>query len=125
MWSTRLNRGVGAGRQTTVACALTNGGGAYFNTSFNDDRSPTGTFVANKSFYSGYQTSILGNVSINWIKEVVTKNGTAGPGYEHPPFFAYVGVHAPHLPSQPAPWYAENTFMDQSLAKHYLSLIHI
>jgi N-acetylglucosamine-6-sulfatase len=95
-----------------------NGGGNYFNTSFNDDRSPTGMFHANASFYAGYQTSILGNVSINWIKEVVTKNGTAGAGYKHPPFFAYVGVHAPHLPSSPAPWY-EEAFTEPSLANHY------
>jgi N-acetylglucosamine-6-sulfatase len=96
-----------------------NGGGAYFNTSFNDDRSPTGHFVANASFYAGYQTSILGNVSIDWIREIVTKNHTAGAGYTHPPFFAYIGVHAPHLPSSPAPWYAKNTFTDASLASRY------
>lgn len=98
-----------------------NGGGAYFNTSFNDDRSPTGQFVASPSFYAGYQTSILGNVSINWIKEIVTNNGTAGSGYTHPPFFAYVGVHAPHLPSQPAPWYVDNTFNDPGLSSHYMT----
>ena len=98
-----------------------NGGGAYFNTSFNDDRSPTGKFHANKSFYSGYQTSILGNVSINWIKEIVTNNGTAGKGYVHAPFFAYVGVHAPHLPSTPAPWYTNNTFTESNLSRYYMT----
>ena len=96
-----------------------NGGGSYFNTTFNDDRSPTGLFHANASFYAGYQTSILGNVSINWIREIVTQNGTARGGHPHPPFFAYVGVHAPHLPSTPAPWYADNTFTDPSLATRY------
>ena len=57
-------------------------------------------------------------MSINWIREVVTQNGTQGKGYEHPPFFAYIGVHAPHLPSSPAPWYA-NAFADPSLASRY------
>jgi N-acetylglucosamine-6-sulfatase len=95
-----------------------NGGGNYFNTTFNDDRSPTGKFHANSSFYAGYQTSILGNVSINWIREIVTNNGTAGSGYKPPPFFCYVGVHAPHLPSSPAPWYT-NEFVDPELASHY------
>ncbi len=26
----------------------------------------------------------------------------------HRPFFAWVGPHAPHLPSTPAPWYLEH-----------------
>merc|ERR1712232_1002562 len=66
-----------------------NGGGSYFNTEFYDDRSPTGVFKANSSFYAGYQTSILGNVSINWMREIVQANGEDS----HPPFFAYIGVH--------------------------------
>lgn len=49
---------------------------------------------------------------------MVTKNGTAGKGYAHPPFFAYIGVHAPHLPSTPAPWYT-TPFADPSLANRY------
>ena len=62
-----------------------NGGGAYFNTTFNDNRSPTGQFTANSTFYAGYQTSILGNVSINWITEVVTDNGMCRPATSHRP----------------------------------------
>lgn len=57
-------------------------------------------------------------MSINWIREIVTRNGTASKGYKHPPFFAYIGVHAPHLPSSPAPWYA-GTFTDPSLSNRY------
>jgi hypothetical protein len=30
----------------------------------------------------------------------------AGP--THPPFFAWIGPHAPHLPSTPAPWYTDH-----------------
>ena len=68
-----------------------NGGGNFFNTQFFDDRSPTGTFTANSSFYAGYQTSILGNVSINWIREIVHGGRAAsGDGASHPPFFVYV-----------------------------------
>ena len=49
-----------------------------------------------------YTTSVMGNASVTWIKSVLDKGKT------HPPFFAWIGPHAPHLPSTPAPWYAEH-----------------
>lgn len=49
-----------------------------------------------------YTTSLIGNTTLRWIRSVVE----AGP--DHRPFFAWVGPHAPHLPSTPAAWYLEN-----------------
>jgi N-acetylglucosamine-6-sulfatase len=49
-----------------------------------------------------YTTSLVGNKSISWIKSILA----AGP--THPPFFAWLGPHAPHLPSTPAPWYLDH-----------------
>jgi N-acetylglucosamine-6-sulfatase len=48
---------------------------------------------------ANYTTSLLGNASLAWIRSIV------GQGKDHPPFFAFMGPHAPHLPSTPAPWY--------------------
>eukprot|EP01084_Bolivina_argentea_P254514 427889_1 len=52
-----------------------------------------------------YQTSVLGNASIEWFKEI-TKN------YPNKPFIAWIGPHAPHCPATPASWYA-NEFNDR------------
>eukprot|EP00051_Salpingoeca_urceolata_P006520 m.86125 g.86125 ORF g.86125 m.86125 type:complete len:112 (+) comp14865_c0_seq2:941-1276(+) len=46
-----------------------------------------------------YTTSLIGNASLSWISDVVES------GRDHPPFFAYLGPHAPHLPATPAKWY--------------------
>ena len=50
-----------------------------------------------------YTTSQIGNASIAWMKEVIDS------GADHPPFFAYLGPHAPHKPATPAPWYANHS----------------
>jgi hypothetical protein len=39
---------------------------------------------------SDYTTSQIGNASIEWMRHVVE----SGP--DHPPFFAFLGPHAPH-----------------------------
>lgn len=49
-----------------------------------------------------YTTSVLGNASVEWIRSVLSSGKT------HPPFFAWIGPHAPHLPSTPAPWYLDH-----------------
>lgn len=49
-----------------------------------------------------YTTSVLGNASIDWIRSVLSEGKT------HPPFYAWIGPHAPHLPSTPAPWYEDH-----------------
>jgi len=38
-----------------------------------------------------YTTSVMGNASVDWIRSVI-----ADPS--HPPFYAWIGPHAPHLP---------------------------
>lgn len=49
-----------------------------------------------------YTTSLIGNRTLEWIRSVI------GKGESHPPFFAYLGPHAPHLPATPAPWYLDH-----------------
>jgi len=49
-----------------------------------------------------YTTSVLGNASVAWIRSVLEMGKT------HPPFYAWIGPHAPHLPSTPAPWYSDH-----------------
>ena len=48
-----------------------------------------------------YTTSLIGNATLRWLRSVV-----AAPAPRRP-FFAWVGPHAPHLPSTPAPWYLD------------------
>ena len=43
-------------------------------------------------------TSVIGNQSLMFIESSLQADR---------PFFAYIGVHAPHLPSSPAPWYKD------------------
>ena len=45
-----------------------------------------------------YMTSVIGNRSLSFIESSLQSGK---------PFFAYIGVHAPHLPSTPAPWYKD------------------
>ena len=44
----------------------------------------------------------MANASLKWIESVLRQGDT------HPPFFAWIGPHAPHLPATPAPWYADH-----------------
>ena len=39
----------------------------------------------------------MGNASVDWLRGVVADK-------THPPFYLWLGPHAPHLPSTPAPW---------------------
>lgn len=113
-----------------------NGGGDYNGPScmFYDNESPTGSItcdqVQKRSGYgAGYETSVIGNKTVEWINSVAsaktpsvpTAPGTAGNAAAdaaRKPFMAYVGVKAPHVPSTPAPWYA-NHFQNKSLDVHY------
>jgi arylsulfatase A-like enzyme len=95
-----------------------NDGGNYVgpNCKFFDNEAPGGSItceqVQNQSGYgAGYETSVIGNKTVEWIKKV-------GSGASTKPFMAYVGVHAPHLPSTPAPWYKDH-FNDTALEVHY------
>lgn len=60
------------------------------------------TLHASGSAPEEYTTSMVGNYTLDFVKRVV-ESGTG-----HKPFFAWVGPHAPHLPSTPAPWYMDH-----------------
>ena len=57
-------------------------------------------------------TSQIGNASLAWIQSVVQRGG---PG--HPPFFAWLGPHAPHKPSTPPQWYENHSIGELPLVK--------
>ena len=78
----------------------------YFQAWFNNNGTPMHTGVLPKD----YSTSVIGNASLAWIKEVTAQK-------DHPPFWVGIGPHAPHLPSTPAPWY-ENLWPSGLHAKH-------
>ena len=48
-------------------------------------------------FGTTYQTSQIGNRTLRWL------DAEALP--DPRPFFAYIGIHAPHYPAEPAPWH--------------------
>lgn len=89
-----------------------NGGGDYYNPEFSWASAGTQSSdvqFKNCTYNNGacYSTSVIGNVSLNWIKEV-----TAQPEAERKPFFAFIAVKAPHIQdgpgwptTLPAPWY--------------------
>lgn len=66
------------------------------------DFGPRGLSNNSVGILPDYTTSVVGNASLSWIRSVVSQ------GAGHKPFFAYLGPHAPHLPSTPAPWYADH-----------------
>eukprot|EP01051_Picozoa_sp_SAG22_P001741 SAG22_NODE_72_length_22344_cov_95.586559_8_plen_259_part_00 len=70
----------------------------FFNCSWVDDAKLTQT----GDVPADYTTSVMGNKSVAWIRQVVEGKP------EHPPFYAWIGPHAPHLPSTPAPWYEDH-----------------
>ena len=74
--------------------------GGQLDASTNAACAPAGDF---QFPMENYTTSVVGNVSIEWIRKVV--KGTAGPS---PPFFAYVAPKAAHEPFNPAPWYRDH-----------------
>jgi len=47
---------------------------------------------------TNYSTSVIGNVSMAWIRKVVQEDASK-------PFFAYIAPKAAHEPFNPAPWY--------------------
>jgi N-acetylglucosamine-6-sulfatase len=70
-------------------------------------------------FGTVYQTTQIGNRSLDWIQELADNGDALVPGpdgvtlarADSKPFFAYLGPHAPHFPATPAPWYT-NAFDD-------------
>ena len=80
----------------------------YYNKTENDVNyyNLTNSFVyLNTSDPSSYQTSQLGNASLEWIESKLSQNEA---------FFGYIGVHCPHVPYTPPKWF-ENEFNNVSL----------
>jgi N-acetylglucosamine-6-sulfatase len=73
---------------------------AYYVNTFNSDGRLVTT--GDSSNASAYLTAWVGNQTIPWLTRVATAAAAGGK-----PFFAYLGPHAPHFPSEPAPWYAD------------------
>ena len=72
----------------------------YYENTFNIDGSLYTTGARGNA--SAYLTSFLGNHTLAWLNRVAAANAAGGP-----PFFGYLGPHAPHFPAEPAPWYAD------------------
>ena len=93
---------------------LANGGGDYFGPAWVTKNAGVG--IPNVSYkfpLVNYTTSVVGNLSIAYIRKIV---GSAEAGAAHPPFFAYVAPKAAHEPFNPAPWYADH--WDSSWPEH-------
>lgn len=98
---------------------MVNGGGDYLNPSFywaSKGVDPTSVHFNNCTGYPCYSTSVIGNASIDWIRDHVASANDEDPK----PFFAYVSVKAPHLQDGegfpkaiPAPWYSNSTIPEQ------------
>lgn len=76
---------------------------AFYNekwTNFTTDKSghATGSVVHSGQKPEDYTTTMVGNASLRWLQSVIAQ------GPDHPPFFAFLGPHAPHLPSTPPPY---------------------
>eukprot|EP00038_Savillea_parva_P030217 m.76389 g.76389 ORF g.76389 m.76389 type:complete len:690 (-) comp9057_c0_seq1:74-2143(-) len=71
----------------------------YQNGTFFDNDSPNNAFNA-AGYAGGYLTSVLGNKTIEWIKNVTVSQSDR-------PFFIYFAPHAPHSPATPAAWYVD------------------
>ena len=70
-------------------------GPSYYEQTWNDQ----GEYRKSGSQPENYTTSLIGNATISWIRDVILSKKT--------PFFAGIGPHAPHLPSTPANWYKD------------------
>ena len=66
-----------------------------YNLSYNAN----GEIIKTGDAPTDYLTAVVGNRSLSWLNNV-----TSGPDADQP-WMAYVALHAPHLPAEPAPWY--------------------
>eukprot|EP01083_Nonionella_stella_P111184 326010_1 len=65
---------------------------------------PNGTLTIDKNISltpSLYQTSMIGNASIEYLSEIINNKSNTKP------FFTWIGLHAPHYPADPAAWYSD------------------
>ena len=70
--------------------------GEYFPSFYYDSGEPSGVW---NNTEAQYETALLGNRSINWLREAATDPRGR-------PFFLYLAPHSPHGMALPAPWYA-------------------
>eukprot|EP00947_MAST-08B_sp_MAST-8B-sp1_P006067 g6067.t1 len=63
-----------------------------------------------------YTTSLMGNATMRWLRSVLESNKKKEAA-DKKPFFAWIGPHAPHLPSTPAKWYLDHPVGDQPVVK--------
>ena len=81
-----------------------NGGGSYISPSFATHGLMASAGIADGAIQynnapANYSTSVIGNVSMAWIRHTVATDPQR-------PFFAYIAPKAAHEPFDPAPWYA-------------------
>lgn len=84
---------------------LANGGGSYIAPQFATHGLMAAAGIADGAIHlsnapANYSTSVIGNVSMAWIRHTVATE-------PHRPFFAYIAPKAAHEPFDPAPWYAD------------------
>lgn len=78
--------------------------GEYFPSFYYDSREPSGMW---NNSDAQYETALLGNRSISWLREAATDpNGR--------PFFLYLAPHSPHGSALPAPWYTSLNIKDSA-----------
>ena len=68
---------------------------SYYNQTWVDQ----GKIVNTGDKPNEYTPSLVGNYSLDWLKSIENENK---------PFFAYLGVKAPHGPATPADWYLDH-----------------
>lgn len=95
---------------------LCNGGGEYLNPSFfwaSRGVDPTTVQFNNCTDFPCYSTSVIGNASIDWIRDHLASEK------KQQPFFALVSVKAPHIQdgpgfpkATPAPWYQNVSILE-------------
>ena len=63
---------------------------------------------------SNYATSVIGNATVAWLREILLLQQSQQPQQPPRPFFAFVAPHAPHTApagqSMVAPWYTHASF---------------
>lgn len=69
----------------------------YFNVTWNLN----GSMLYTGEAANEYSTSIIGNYTINFLRDVANGLGDGKP------FHVVAGVRAPHNPMTPAPWYVD------------------
>jgi arylsulfatase A-like enzyme len=75
----------------------------YFNNSFNLN----GANVQFGDEPSDYMTSLIGNRTLSFLHNMSADK----------PFFAYIAPHSSHMPSTPAPWYADAPIPSERVAR--------